>query len=118
MPSMETQDDAQVRLRILFFVHHLGKTRHFDGVLERLSKRGHRVVLAAAGKKGGIKASKRLGNGRRVEIVTCPARRVDRWKSLAPMLRLTRDYLRFFEPAYSHADKLAARASSYVPDAV
>jgi hypothetical protein len=128
---METQDlagsdassdagpDAQVRLRILFFVHQLGKTRHFDGVLERLTKRGHGVVLAAAGKKGGFKGStKTLANGRRVEVVTCPARRVDRWKTLAPTLRLTRDYLRFFEPSHAHALKLAARASSYVPDAV
>ena len=115
---METQDGAQVRLRILFFVHNLGKTRHFDGVLERLTQRGHIVVLAVAGKKGARKASKVLGNGRRLEVVTCPSRRVDRWKTLAPKLRLTRDYLRFFEPEYAHADKLTERASSYVPDAV
>ena len=115
---METQEDAQVRLRILFFVHNLGKTRHFDGVLERLTKRGHTVVLAVAGKKGAVKASKALGNGRRLQVVTCPSRRVDRWKTFAPTLRLTRDYLRFFEPAYAHADTLTERASSYVPDAV
>ena len=116
---METQEDAQVRLRILFFVHQLGKTRHFDGVLERLTKRGHSVVLAAAGKKGGVKGStKTLANGRRLEVVMCPSRRVDRWKTLAPTLRLTRDYLRFFEPSHAHALKLAARAGSYVPDAV
>ena len=115
---MEAQDDAQVRLRILFFVHQLGKTRHFDGVLERLTKRGHSVTLAVAGKKGGFKSSKTLGNGRRVEVVICPSRRIDRWKTLAPKIRLTRDYLRFFEPAHAHAAKLAARASSYVPDSV
>ena len=115
---METQDDAQVRLRILFFVHHLGKTRHFDGVLERLTRRGHSVVLAAAGKKGGIKASKTLGHGRRIEVVTCPSRRVDRWKTLAPTLRLTRDYLRFFEASHANTDKLTERAGSYVPDGV
>ena len=115
---METQDDAQVRLRILFFVHQLGKTRHFDGVLARLTKRGHSVVLAAAGKKGGAKAAKTLANGRRVEVVICPSRRIDRWKTLAPKIRLTRDYLRFFEPSHAHAAKLADRASSYVPESV
>jgi hypothetical protein len=115
---METQDDAQItRLRILFFVHQLGKTRHFDGVLERLAKRGHSVVLAMASKKGGVKGSKKLGN-KRIEIVACPSRRIDRWKTLAPKLRLTRDYLRFFEPAHANTDKLTDRAGSYVPEAI
>ena len=118
MPSVETQEDSQVRLRILFFVHRLGKTRHFDGLLERLTKRGHTVVLAVVDTKGTVKTSKVLGNGRRLPVVTCPSRRVDRWKVLAPKLRLARDYLRFFEPPHAHADKLVELASSYVPDAV
>lgn len=114
----DLQGDAPARLRILFLVHNLGKTRHFDGVIDRLMQRGHTVVLAVAEKRGGLKAAKTLHGGRRVEVVTCPTRRVDRWKTLAPTLRLTRDYLRFFEPAYAHAEKLAQRAASYSPDGV
>lgn len=105
------------RMRILFFVHTLGKTRHFDGVLERLTRRGHAVTLAVAEKRGTVKTSKKVA-GRRLEVITCPTRRVDRWKTLAPKLRLTRDYLRFFEPAYAHAAKLTERAGSYSPDGV
>lgn len=115
---METHDAAPSRLRILFFVHNLGKTRHFDGVLEGLMRRGHTVILAAAAKRGSVKASKALGRGRRIEVVTCPSHRVDRWKTLAPRLRLARDYLRFFEPAHANAAKLTERASSYAPDAI
>lgn len=104
------------RLRILFFVHNLGKTRHFDGVLQRLAKRGHSITLATAAKKGGVKPAKIPNTAGRVETVACPVRRVDRWKTLAPSLRLVRDYLRFFEPAYSNAGKLSQRAASYAPE--
>ena len=104
------------RLRILFLVHNLGKIRHFDGVIQRLTDRGHTVILAAAAKRNGLKGTG-LGSGGRIEIVACPTHRVDRWKHLAPQLRLVRDYLRFFEPAHAHAAKLAERAASYTPDA-
>lgn len=104
------------RLRVLFFVHNLGKTRHFDGVLQRLAKRGHTVVLATAAKHSGVKSAKIANTAGRIETVGCPVRRVDRWRKLAPTLRLVRDYLRFFEPAYSNAGKLSERAASYAPD--
>lgn len=117
-PDKTRDDEAPARLRILFFVHNLGKTRHFDGLLERLTRRGHTVTLAAAGKRSGVKATKILDSGRRLEVVLCPTRRVDRWKTLAPQLRLARDYLRFFEPAYANAGKLTERAASYSPAAV
>ena len=117
-PEGTHEDGAPARLRILFFVHNLGKTRHFDGLLKRLRRRGHTITVAVAEKRGGVRASKVLGTGRRLEVVTCPTRRVDRWKTLAPKLRFTRDYLRFFEPAYAHAAKLTERAGSYSPDAL
>src|SRR5262249_16327980 len=85
------------RPRNLVLIPTIGKTRHFDGVINRLADRGHTVVLAAAAKRGGFKGSKRFHASRRVEVVGCPAHRVDRWKTFAPRLRLARDYLRFFE---------------------
>lgn len=114
----DVQGDPPVPLRILFLCHTIGKTRHFEGVLERLIQRGHSVTLAIAEKKAGLKASKTLRNGQRVPVVTCPTRRLDRWKKLAPKLRLTRDYLRFFEPTHANAAKLTERASTYSPEAV
>ncbi len=110
----ETELDQTRRLQILFFVHSLGKTRHFDGVIERLAKRGHTVILAAADKRSGLKTGRR---SRHVETVACPTHRVDRWRKVAPRLRLVRDYLRFFEPAYAHASKLSERAAAHTPQA-
>ena len=110
----ETERNQKRRLRILFFVHNLGKTRHFNGVIERLAKRGHTVILAAAAKRSGVKTGRK---GTRVETVACPTHRVDRWKTLAPTLRLVRDYLRFFEPAYVGASKLSERAAAHTPAA-
>ena len=109
----ETGRDPHRRLRILFFVHNVGKTRHFDGVISRLTTRGHRVVLAVAAKR----SARLVHKDKRVEVVACPTRRVDRWKSLAPTLRLVRDYLRFLEPAYAGAFKLSERAASHAPPA-
>jgi len=109
-----TERDRPCHLRILFFVHNVGKTRHFDGVIERLALRGHTVILAAAGKRSGFKVSRK---GKRLETVACPTRRVDRWKTAAPALRLVRDYLRFFEPPYEGASKLSARAAEHTPAA-
>lgn len=105
------------RLRILFFVHNLGKIRHFERTITRLTERGHTVVLAAAEKQKGLRPGKALHRNKRVRVVGCPVRRVDAWRQLAPQLRLARDYLRFFDPAYARATKLAGRAASYAPAA-
>ena len=80
MPD-ETERDRPRHLRILFFVHNVGKARHFEGVIERLTLRGHTVILAAAAKRSGFKAGRKA---KRLETVACPTRRVDRWKTAAP----------------------------------
>ena len=38
-------------VKVLFLVHNLGKTRHFEGVLDALTARGHSVVITAAHKR-------------------------------------------------------------------
>ena len=38
-------------MKILFLVHNLGKTRHFEGVIQGLADRGHNVVITAAHKR-------------------------------------------------------------------
>ena len=102
-------------MRILFLVHNLGKTRHFEGVIRGLAARGHTVMLAAARKRKPLKPTKTLHDTPRVEVLACPTRRVDGWQDLALALRRARDHLRFLDPRYARATKLAARAASYAP---
>jgi hypothetical protein len=103
-------------LRILFLVHNLGKTRHFEGVIRGLTARGHTVLLGAARKRKPLKPTKTLHDDPRIEVLASPVRRVDAWQNIAPSLRRARDYLRFLEPQYARSGKLAARAADYAPD--
>lgn len=115
-------------MRILFLLHNVSKSRHFDSVLETLAERGHSIVLAAARQRNRpLSLPKRLAlvNKRliardrpgRIEITACPTRRVDQWERLAPVLRQARDYLRMFDPRYAHAQKLAQRSAASTPRA-
>ena len=103
-------------MKILFLVHNLGKTRHFDGVLEELTRRGHSVVVTAAHKRNKpLKLGGPLGANPRVDVVTNPLRRLDAWEPYVRPLRQARDYLRFLDPTYANAAKLSARAAAYAP---
>jgi hypothetical protein len=103
-------------VKFLFLVHNLGKARHFTGVIEELARRGHSVVLAAAHKRNKpLKLGGTLGSNRRLDVVANPVRRVDEWEPFVYPLRLARDYLRFLDPSYANAGKLAARAQEYAP---
>src|SRR5688572_1779266 len=44
-----------------------------------------------------------------------PVRRLDAWEPFVRPLRQARDYLRFLDPSYDHAAKLAERARIYAP---
>jgi hypothetical protein len=102
-------------VRILFLVHNLGKTRHFEGVIRGLTARGHTVVLGAARKRKPLKLSTALRDDPRVAVVACPTRRIDAWGDWATALRRARDYVRFLDPRYADAAKLASRAAEYAP---
>lgn len=105
-----------VRVKILFFVHNLGKTRHFESVILELCRRGHSVTLAAARKrKKLLKLTGVLHAEKRIDVVPCPVHRVDRWEDHVRPLRQARDYLRFLDPRYNGAAKLSARAAEYAP---
>lgn len=103
-------------LRILFLVHNLGKTRHFESVILGLTRRRHTVVLAAARKRRPLKPTTVFHGNKWIEVIACPTRRVDRWASVAEPMRRARDYLRFLDPRYVHATKLAARAAECAPE--
>jgi hypothetical protein len=103
-------------MRILFFVHTLGRTRHFKNVIRGLIERQHTVVLAIARGRQTEKPKRGFYDDARIEIVSCPTRRIDRWASAVDPLRRARDRLRFLDPRYAHADKLAARAAENTPE--
>jgi hypothetical protein len=103
-------------VKILFLVHNLGKTRHFEHVILGLAARGHWITLAAARKrKKPLKATGSFHAEKRIDAVPCPVHRVDAWEAYARPLRQARDYLRFLDPEYGSAHKLSARAADYAP---
>jgi len=123
---VERRDYKIGPLRILFFLNNVSKSRHFDGVLELLADRGHTIVLAAARQRNRpLALPKRLalanrdlierGRQGRIEVTACPVHRVDAWESLAPALRQARDYIRFLDPRYAHAEKLEQRSATNAP---
>jgi hypothetical protein len=102
-------------VKILFLVHNLGKTRHFENVLHELSRRGHSIVVTAAHKRNKPLKLGAFALDRNVDVVTNPVRRVDAWEPYVRPLRQARDYVRFLDPSYAHAEKLADRARVYAP---
>ena len=102
-------------MKVLFFVHNLGKTRHFEGVIQGLADRGHTVVITAAHKRNKPLKLGGFADNPRVDVVTNPVRRVDEWEPFVRPLRQARDYMRFLGPDYEHADKLASRGRAYAP---
>jgi hypothetical protein len=104
-------------MRILFFTHSLGRTRHFRGVINGLADRGHRVILATTGADDAQKAGKGPYAHPGIEIVTCPDVRSDRWAHAADTIRAVRDRARYFDPRYGAAGKLADRAAAHTPKA-
>jgi hypothetical protein len=103
-------------VKILFLVHNLGKTRHFEQVILGLAQRGHWVTLAAARKrKKPLKATGSFHAEKRIDVVPCPVHRVDAWEPYTRPLRQARDYVRFLHPEYRDTAKLSARAAEYAP---
>jgi hypothetical protein len=103
-------------VKVLFLTHNLGKTRHFEGVIRELTARGHSIVITAAHKRNKpLKLAGEFRDNPRIDVVTNPVRRLDQWEPYVRPLRQARDYVRFLDPSYAHADKLAARARTYAP---
>ena len=102
-------------MRILFFIHTLGRTRHFKDVISRLIEREHTVILATARQREPQKPKTGFYDHPRIELISCPASRDDRWGATLDPLRRARDYLRFLDPRYADAVKLAARAAEHTP---
>jgi hypothetical protein len=103
-------------VKVLFLVHNLGKTRHFEGVIDALTARGHSVVITAAHKRNKpLKLGGGFSDNPRIDVVTNPVRRVDDWEPYVRPLRQARDYVRYLHPGYTGKAKLASRAREYAP---
>ena len=100
-------------MKILFFVDTLGGTRHFPGVVQELAERGHTVVLATA--RQDERSKRGAYDHPRIDIVSCPTQRTDRWTGMIDTVRRVSDGVRFFDPRYAQADKLVARAEAQMP---
>ena len=100
-------------MRVLFFVHNISRSRHFDSVIVRLAERGHRVCLAAVSDKEKFGLGPTLSRSG-VRGVPCPNRRTDDWRDLVAALRIARDFSRYYHPRYANAPLLRARGTKYV----
>ena len=102
-------------MKVLFLAHNLGKTRHFEGVLEELTRRRHSVVVTAAHKRNKPLKLGAWSDNPLLDVVTNPVRRTDQWEPFVRPLRQARDYVRFLHPDYATARKLAQRGRAYAP---
>jgi hypothetical protein len=100
-------------VKILFFVDTLGGTRHFPGVVQELADRGHSVVLATA--RQDERSKRGAYDHPRIDIVSCPTQRSDRWAETIDDVRRIGDGMRFCDPRYAESDKLVARADAQMP---
>ncbi len=104
-------------MKILFLARHYTYFRNYESVVAILAARGHQIHLAAEREEdlGGRKMVERLAEQHEgVTFGWVPARE-DAWGVFATRLRMTIDYLRYFDPAYADTPKLRARARERVP---
>jgi hypothetical protein len=106
-------------VKVLFVARHFTYFRNFESVIAGLAARGHQVHLAAerAEDLGGQAMVERLARAHDGVTVGWLPGRDDAWGRFAVKLRMTIDYLRYFDAAYRGAPKLRARAEERVPRA-
>ncbi|MCX6553052.1 MAG: hypothetical protein NTY02_18965, partial [Acidobacteria bacterium] len=108
-------------MNVLFLARHFGCLRNFERAVFRLAEGGHTVHLAAheADQLGGLQMVERWASSTpAISIGELPAEVETEWSGVAPRLRLMVDYLRYLEPAYANAPRLAQRAAKRTPLAI
>ena len=103
-------------MKLLFVLRHAMYLRNFESTIRELLDRGHRVEVGCVLPEAGTPAVLvRLG----ADYPGCSYRalqgREDVWKPLLLLLRHGTDYLRYLDPQYAQAPKLAARARGNLP---
>ena len=96
-------------MRILFQVTLHTMLRHFTDVVLELANRGHDIQVASLDGRD-VVPPLALRDHQRISFVHCPGRRGDDWAERVHELRAVRDYLRYLEEPFRHAEKLRKRA--------
>jgi hypothetical protein len=106
-------------VKVLFLARHFTYFRNYESVIAGLAARGHQVHLAAerAEDLGGEAMVDRLARAHDGVTVGWLPGRDDAWGRFVVRLRMTIDYLRYFDAAYRSTPKLRARAEDRVPRA-
>ncbi|HEY5616582.1 MAG TPA: hypothetical protein VIK60_01480 [Vicinamibacterales bacterium] len=104
-------------MKLLFIARHFTYFRNYESVIAALAARGHRIHLAAERDEylGGRALVERLAADYSAVSFGWIPDREDLWASFVTKLRMTLDYLRYLEPAYSSTPRLRARAKERVP---
>ena len=105
-------------MKILFIARHFTYFRNYESVVAALAASGHQIHLAAERDEylGGRALVERLAadHPALVSFGWIPDRD-DIWATFVTKLRMTLDYLRYLEPAYSSTPRLRERAQERVP---
>lgn len=98
-------------MKFLFVVKQKKNVDAFEGVLAELLNAGHRVTVAIQDRdeQRDRRLVERFDNAR-FEVVSCPHRRSDAWRTPAPLIRSVRDWAQYLRPQYRDATKLRQRA--------
>lgn len=113
---------TQAPRRILFSMRNLWYVRIFESLIRSLAARGHHVhILAERGEQKDVArdwndaAVALTDSSPNITFAWAPRRLEDDWIDLRIMIRLGLDHLRFLEPDYANAPKLASRARMRTP---
>ena len=104
-------------MRILFLVLDIHYLRNYEPVIRALADRGHEVILGPqrsdekAGPEVKALAASLLAHSERISLVQMPEDRSS-LRFVARQLRLLRDFTRYQQPFYAHAEKCAARVGA------
>lgn len=100
-------------------MHHSGFVRNYDAPLRALVARGHEVHISYEvdrDKLGERRWVNQLAAGSAaVTFGVAPSSENSFWARAASLSRVTRDYLRYFDPRYARTPKLRERVERLVP---
>lgn len=106
-------------MKILFIARHFTYFRNFESAIVECAARGHHVHLAADLEEafGGRQLVDRLAARfpDQVTVGFTPIAHADRYRSLAALLRIGLDYLRYSDPRYEETPKIRERAWKRTP---
>ena len=98
-------------MRILFVLKGLALVRHFEEVVRHLAEKGHTVILAEAKRKiSRMKLPDALARLPGCSAIRASVGEPDGRRLALDLLRMTRDYLRYHEPAFWSASANRKRA--------